>query len=254
MNNILAIAKNTFKETIRDKVLYGIVGFAVLFLISTIFISALSLGEDVKVVRDLGLAGIYVFTILITIFLGTPLISKELEKRTIYIILSKPVSTLQFILGKALGLLLGISLNLSIMTVLYLAIVLFKGGGFDGVAMFSILLLLFEVILFISLTVLLSTFTTPLAGTIYSVIILYTGHSLSMLKTASIESGNIFSKALGSAAYYLFPNLEKFNLRNTVVYGNIPSAGQIIYPVIYALCFSVILLWLANIALKKQDL
>lgn len=254
MHNIFTIAKNTFKETIRDRVLYGIIGFAVLFLASTFFISSLSLGEDIKVVRDLGLAGIYIFTILVTIFLGTPLIYKELEKRTIYIILSKPVTTLQFLAGKSLGLFMGIVLNVSLMTILYLIIVAIKGGGFDAIALFSIFLLLFEVILFIALSVLFSVFTSPLAGTIYSVIILYTGHSLSLLITAADKSGNGFVKVIAYLAYYLFPNLEKFNFRNSIIYGTLPNSGQILFPVIYSLCFSVILLWLANLALKKQEL
>lgn len=254
MNNIFVIAKNTFKETIRDKILYGIFGFAILFLISTVFISSLSLGEDIKVVRDFGLAGIYVFTIIITIFLGTPMIHKELERKTIYVILSKPVSTLQFLLGKALGLFLGVILNLSFMTALYLAIVALKGGGFDSISLFSILLLVFEVILFIALAMFFSAFTTPLAGTIYSAIILYTGHSLSLLTTAANKSDNTFERAVAYIAYYLFPNLEKFNIRNSVIYGILPSSGQIIFPIIYSVCFSIVLFWLANLVLKQQEL
>jgi ABC-type transport system involved in multi-copper enzyme maturation permease subunit len=253
-NNIYVIAKNTFKETVRDKVFYGIAAFAILFLGMTIFISSLSLGKDIKVTKDLGLAGIYVFSLLITIFMGSSLISKELEKKTLYIILSKPVTSLEFILGKFFGLLASITINVLVMTVIYLAIVAYKDGGFDYLSLFSILLLIFELSIFITLTTLFSTFTSPMACTIYTVIILYTGHSLSLLTNAADKAGSSIGKALAYSVYYIFPNLEKFNIRNSIVYGIMPNASQIIFPIVYATCFSVIILWLTNLALKKQEL
>jgi ABC-type transport system involved in multi-copper enzyme maturation permease subunit len=191
---------------------------------------------------------------MITIFLGSSVIYRELEKKTIYIILSKPVSTLEFIIGKFVGLLVSMKINILLMTGVYLAIVAYKGGGFDYISLLSVILLLFELSIFIALTILFSTFTTPLATIIYSVIILYIGHSLSLLTAAAEKSGNAFAKAISFAVYYLFPNLEKFNIRNIVVYGTLPNAAQIIFPIIYALCFTSIFLWLANLALKKQDL
>jgi len=253
MNNIISIAKNTFKETIRDKILYGILCFAVLFLASTTVFGSISLGEDVKVVKDFGLAGIYIFSIIIAIFLGTSLIYKELEKRTLYVILSKPVSVMQFILGKFLGLWSSVTLNVVLMTIVYLIIVYIKGGGIDYSALFANLLLIFELSIFVSLTIVFSTFTTPLAGTIYSIIILYIGHSMSILKQFTAKAG-IFIKYFLDAIYYIFPNLEKFNFRNEVVHGTLPNSAQIIYPFIYSVLFSAVLLYLAVAALKKQEL
>lgn len=252
MNNILTITKNTFKETIRDKILYGIVAFALLFLLSTVFFGSISLGEDIKVVKDFGLAGIYIFSVIITIFLGTSLIYKEIEKRTLYIIFSKPVSHFQFLLGKFFGLFLSVGLNIILMTIVHLVVVYFKGGGVDFLSLWAIFLLIFEIGLFIAIAILFSTFSTPLAGAIYSVILLYIGHSLSTLHKYA-EKSNFAFKYLSDAVYYLFPNLEKFNLRNTVVHGIIPSSSEIIYPTIYAILYISILLWLATISLKKQE-
>jgi Cu-processing system permease protein len=140
------------------------------------------------------------------------------------------------------------------MTIIYLIIVAYKGGGIDYISLFSILLLLFELAIFAALTILFSTFTTPLASTLYSIVILYIGHSLSILLKAGLKSGNLIEKWLVYFVYYVFPNLEKFNLRNQIVYGILPNAGQIIYPVIYSICLTATLLWLTVIALKKQDL
>ncbi|MFA6963315.1 MAG: ABC transporter permease subunit [Patescibacteria group bacterium] len=253
MNNIFVIAKNTFKETIRDKIMYGILGFALLFLLSTLFFASISLGEDIKVVKDLGLAGIYIFSIIIAIFLGSSLIYKEIEKRTLYIMLSKPVSTIQFITGKYLGLLLSLLLNLGLMSIIYLAVVYFEKGGFDYLALWAILLNFFELSIFISLAILFSTLTTPLASTIYSIIVLYIGHSLSLVKKAAEKSPEIL-RWVADGVYYLFPNLEKFNVRNFIVYNISPTSAQIIYPVLYSLLMTGILLWLANLLLKKRDL
>lgn len=253
MNNIISIAKNTFRETIRDKILYGILAFAFLFLGSTIFFGSISLGEDIKVVKDFGLAGIYIFSVIIAIFLGTSLVYKEIEKKTLYIIFSKPVAIYQFVVGKFFGLWLSITLNVLLMTIVHLIIVKIKGGGFDLIALYAILLLIFELAVFVALTILFSSVTTPLAGTIFSIIILYIGHSLEMLKKYA-EKASEAMKIFANTVYYILPNLEKFNLRNSVVHDVTPSSGQIIYPIIYSILYVVVLLWASSLALKKQDL
>lgn len=253
MKNIIVIAKNTFKETIRDKILYAILAFAFLFLASTYFLGSISLGEDIKVVKDLGLAGIYIFSIIIAVFLGTSLIYKELEKRTLYIIISKPVTFIDFVVGKFLGLWAGLTLNIALMTLAYLIIVKIKGGGIDYISLYSILLLIFEVAIFIALTILFSSFTTPLAGAIYSILFLYIGHSLLLLKQSAEKSEGLV-KYLAEGAYYILPNLEKFNIRNSVVYGVSPNGGEVIYPIVYSVIYTSIFIWLAVLALKKQEL
>jgi ABC-type transport system involved in multi-copper enzyme maturation permease subunit len=253
MKNIIVIAKNTFKETIRDRILFGILAFALLFLMSTILFGSISLGEDIKVIKDFGLAGIYIFSIIITIFLGSSLIYKEIEKRTLYIIFSKPVSVSQFIVGKFLGLLASISLTVVLMTAAYLLIVYVKGGRIDYLSLWSTLLLLFELAVFIALTILFSTFTTPLAGTIYAIIILYIGHSLGLLHKFGERAGGI-QKYLSDLIYYIMPNLEKFNLRNSLVHNISPRSGEITSAILYSIFYSAILLYLAIVSLKKQDL
>jgi len=253
MNNILTIAKNTFRETIRDRILYGILAFAFLFLASTILLGSISLGEDVKIVKDLGLAGIYIFSIIISVFLGTSLVYKELEKRTIYVLISKPVSITHFVIGKFLGLWLALILNIGLMSIAYLAIVAIKGGGLDFISLLSILLLVFEIAIFIALSILFSSFTSPLAGAIYSIIFIYIGHSLEMLKKY-VEKSGVFLKYAGNVAYYILPNLEKFNIRNSVVHGIAPSLSQMIYPILYSIIFVAIFIWLATLCLKRQEL
>ena len=126
MNAILTIAKNTFRETIRDKVLYVILAFAILIIVSTIFFGSISLDQDIKVIIDLGLAGIFLFGIIIAIFIGTNLVHKEIDKRTIFLIFSKPIAKYQFVLGKFLGIAATLLLVTVAMAGVFLILLLIK--------------------------------------------------------------------------------------------------------------------------------
>lgn len=253
MKNIIVIAKNTFRETIRDRILYSILGFALLFIISTIYFGSISLGEDLKIIRDFGLAGIYIFSIIIAVFIGTSLVYKEIEKRTLYITLSKPVSRAQFIIGKFLGLMISLTMVIALMAIVYLVVVAAKGGGFDWRGLIAIAMTLPEIAIFIALSILFSTFSTPLASTIYAVLLLYIGHSLEMALKYFNKTGSI-GKPIFLAIYYLLPNLEKFNLRNIVVHQIAFSWPQIVSSIMYCLIYLTLILLLANWSLSKQEL
>lgn len=253
MKSILIIAKNTFKECVRDKILYSILGFALLFIISTIFLGSISLGEDLKIIRDFGLAGIYIFSIIITIFIGTSLVYKEIEKRTLFITLAKPVTRSKFILGKFVGLFLSVTLVTALMLTVYLIVVASRGGGFDWRGLVATTMLLPEIAVFIGLSILFSTFSTPLASTIYAIMVLAIGHSL--------ESTLLYLKKIGGASYYIFqglyyilPNLEKFNLRNLVVHDSPINSQGIVFALAYGFAYSILLLIVANWSLNKQEL
>jgi len=253
MNNIITIAKNTFKETIRDRILYAILAFAVLFIASTVVFGSLSLGEDVKVIKDFGLAGIYIFSIIITIFSGVSLIYKEIEKNTLYLILSKPISKTQVIIGKYFGLLSSVTLTTLLMALVCLVVVSLKGGGLDATSLLAILLNIFEISIFISISILFSAIFTPLLSTIFSIIILYIGHSLDMLLKFADKSESL-ARYLVYPIYYLLPNLEKFNIRNLVVHGELISASEYLLAIFYAIIYSAILLYLAKVALEREEL
>lgn len=253
MKNIFVIAKNTFRAAIRDRILHGILVFALLFILFTIFLGSISLGEDLMVIRSIGLAGMYLFGMIITIFLASSLISLEIERRTLYLILSKPVSATELILGKFVGLFAAIALITICMSAVYLGVVWYKGGGFDAASLASIVLQLFETGLFIAITTLFSTFATPFAAAMYGILVLYIGHSLSIL----LQYVQYRGAALNTAAhivYYIVPNLEKFNVRNIVVHDMPVSVGMIALAGLYAALYAIVLLYLAKHVLGKKDL
>src|SRR3989344_3536995 len=124
MRVILVIAKNTFRETIRDRILYGILGFSLVYVAITYLLSRISLG-DPAILKSFGLAGIYFFGSIITIFLGASIVYKEIERRTLYFVFSKPVSRLQFILGKFFGLFTAVAMAIALMAFIYLLVIFY---------------------------------------------------------------------------------------------------------------------------------
>lgn len=253
LRHIIAIAKNTFRETIRDRVLYAILVFSLIFLGFTLIISSISLGTDLHVMRSLGLAGMYLFSVIITVFLGTSLIYKEIEKRTLYFILAKPISRGEVVIGKFIGLLASVSVCVLGMFLVYLGMIAYKGGGFDVVALLSGLYTLFDLSVLIALSILFSTFATPLASAMYAIVIIYVGHSLDVIMQAVRTSGPI-AKGIANVMYYLLPNLQKFDIRNLVVYGMHPSLASVISVFAYAAVYCAVLLYIATLSFRTREL
>jgi ABC-type transport system involved in multi-copper enzyme maturation permease subunit len=253
-HNVYVVTKSTFKESVRDKVLYAILAFAFIFISFSIFLGSISLGQDLHVVRSIGLAGIYLFGLLLSIFLGATLVYKELERRTLYFVLSKPITHGQFILGKFFGLFASVALSIAGMAVVYLGVVAFEGGGFDSLALLAVLFELFELGLLIAISIFFSTCTRPLAATIYTILAVYVGHSLSTVVDTTTRLQNTFFIAGAKVMYYLLPNLEKFDIRDMVVYYGVPTHLEVLAVFGYALVYTAILLLAATILLKKREL
>ncbi|OGN01391.1 MAG: hypothetical protein A3B91_03630 [Candidatus Yanofskybacteria bacterium RIFCSPHIGHO2_02_FULL_41_29] len=253
MKNTLVIAKSTFRQTIRDKILYGIVVFALIFLGSTVVLGSLSLGEEVFVIRNLGLAGIYIFGLIITIFLGATIVYDEVEKRTTYFLLSKPVSRADVVMGKFLGLLAAVSITTLLMLGAYLLTVVLSGGNFDYLSIGAVFLQIMEMAVLIAILILFSVFTTPLAATIYTILILYIGHLLPLIKQYALNSG-LVAKYILTAVYYIFPNLEKFDIRNLIVHQIQVSFKESAISVGYAVIYVVLVVYLAQLLLNKKEL
>lgn len=254
MKNILVIARNTFKEVMRNRILYAILGFAFMFVLFALYLGTISLGEDIVVMKNVGLAGIYLFGLIITIFVGVSILYKEIELRTLYVILSKPVKRGQVVVGKFLGLLGAVSLTTLLIFIVYLLVVWLKGGGLDWRAFWAVLLQLGELSIFIALTMLFSTFSTSLASIIYAVIVLYIGHSLDLLVKFAQRKGGDIAYNFSLVIYYLFPNLEKLNIRNIAAYSDPLNYANIAGALIYALVYTALVLWAAAIIFNRREL
>ncbi|MDO8512914.1 MAG: ABC transporter permease [bacterium] len=252
MRNILAVAQNTFRETVRDRILYVIFVFAALMIIGSTLAGSISLDQDIKVMKDFGLASIFLFSILMAVFIGTNLVYKELDKRTIFLLLSKPVKRSDVIIGKFFGLAATMLVMILLMSIFYIGLIKYKTGQWDILSLQAIGFNYLEVLLMIGLTLMFSTFTAPISSAIYSLLLFLIGHSSSTIMHI-VKTSTGFSKYLLEAAYYVFPNLEKFNIRNNVVYGIGASLEQTLLAIAYSAVYCIFLIYLGIAILKKQE-
>ena len=251
--NIKGLVLNTFKESARNKMFYLLVFFGILFALSSKLVSFLTLGDAMKVLKDTGLAAINFFCVLIAIFTGITLVYKEIEKKTVFNILSKPVSRDEFIIGKFLGLALTMLTALGAMAVIFFAFVAFNGGGFDSKIALYFFMLFLELLIIVALSLFFSSFTTPILSFIFTVSIyligqvIWTYNEFKSLLTAPLW--RTFTQVL----YYLLPNLHKFNIKNEVVLGTAINPWSILYAVLYALAYVLALLAITILVFRRRE-
>lgn len=252
MNGIWAIAKNSFREAIRDRIFVGLIGFGIAYVLTIIFMAKISLGEALMI-KSFGLAGVYLFGLLTTVFLGSSIIYRELDRRTAYFILSKPIPRKNLILGKFLGLCLAITLNLALMSILYLIVIASQGLGFDLPGLISIAYELGEMILLSAFLTFLSVIVSPLPATIIATMAVLAGHSLHTVMVQA-QHVNGITLAFVSTVYYLFPNLDKFDLRSLAAHGVLPGLDLAWPTGLYLIAYTSFLLILAVIFLRRKEL
>jgi ABC-type transport system involved in multi-copper enzyme maturation permease subunit len=253
MSRVAVIAFNTFKENLRDKILYNLVFFALLLIGSSVLLSTLTIGERSKIITDLGLASINLFGVVIAIFVGIGLVNKEIERRTIYTILAKPVSRLEFLIGKYAGLTLTLLVNVSVMVVGFLLTLLVTQSKVAP-ALFNALGLIFvELLVITAVAVLFSTFTTPTLSAIFTMAIYVIGHLTADLKDLAMKLPNILTKGILQALYYVLPNLEYFNRKGQAVHGIPIELSYVATAVVYGLAYGAVVLFLAGVIFQRRD-
>ena len=196
---IKTIAINAFREAIRDKILYNLLIFAVIVIAVSVLVGRLTIGQDQRVIKDIGLAAMSVFGLLIATFVGTSLVHKEIRRKTVYTIFSKPIHRFEFILGKYCGLLLTILVDVVIMAfVLFIALILHRAlfpysvrGAMEPIALLKgIALIFFELMLITSIAILFSTISTPTLSIFFTLGVYVIGHLTVDLKELG-EASNI---------------------------------------------------------------
>jgi len=220
LRKIAYVALNTYRETVRDKVLYNLVLFALLMIGSSYALGAISVYQEIKIIKDLGLASISIFGMVIAIFIGTGLVSKEIDKRTLYGILPKPISRSQFLLGKYFGLCLTLLVNVGVMTMgLYLLLFLMKEPFAPGLLK-AIFLIYLELALLVAVGILFSTFTSSVLAGLFAGFVYVAGYFSSDLKNLDSVVESAFLPQVTFVLYYLLPNFKNFDVKAAVVAGD----------------------------------
>jgi ABC-type transport system involved in multi-copper enzyme maturation permease subunit len=251
--SIRAIIQNTFKEATRNKIFYLLVVFGILFAISSKFVSMLTVGDPVRVLKDTGLAAIDFFCVLVAVFTGINLVYKEIEKKTIYNILSKPVSRDGFILGKFLGLALTVLVALASMAAVFFLFVYAASGSFDWRLLLYFLMLFLELLIVIALSLLFSSFTTPILSFIFTLSLYLIGQVLWTFNEFRPLLATPASRWLTTGLYYLLPNLEKFNIKDAMVMGTPLSPGLLLSAALYAAVYITALLLLTMAIFRRRE-
>ncbi|MCL5966799.1 MAG: ABC transporter permease [Deltaproteobacteria bacterium] len=251
---ILSIAANTFRETVRNKILYGILAFALVVIGLTWFLASLSVGEMTRIIADVGLACIHVFGVVMAVFLGISLVSREVERKTVYLILSKPVPRWEFVAGKAAGL----SGTLALMTLAMAAALFAIHAAYGGSAEPGIFVasagIFMELVLIVCLASFFSTFTTPILSAIFTLSLVLIGHISKDLVVFGERSSSAALRWGGRFLFYALPNLEVFNWKNAVVYGEARSPALIAGVGGYFVFYCAAVLLAACLIFSRKDL
>lgn len=248
---VKSIASNTFRETVRDKLLYSLIGFSILTIAASLLAGSVSLGQDARVIQNFGITALLVFLLIITVFIGTQLVYREVERKTIYLALSKPLSRETFYLGKYFGLCLTILVSALIMGTVFLMILRWKTGVISTPVVWATSFVILEAWLLTAVGLLFSSFTSALASAVYTFGVALIGHSATTIWVLSQKSQG-FLRYLLETVYYIFPNLEKFNLRNEIVYNFQPDSTQVLLTLAYFLTYTAAIL-LAGLAIFRRD-
>lgn len=249
----LTIALNTYREAVRDRILYVLLFFAGATILASKALGYISLGQDVKIIADISLAAISVFGALIAIFVGTNLVHKEIDKRTIYTILSQPVWRYEFVLGKYLGLAMLIATVTAAMGVGAGAYIVFQGGEVNITYVEAVLLIYCKLLLITGLSVLLSTITSPILGAIVVLTAYFMGHATGIMVDLPAHFDGTRSKEIIEAAYYIVPNLGNFDVWREYANGVSVPHTYVLWTVGYATVYTTILLYLATVAFQSKD-
>ena len=249
-----SIALNTFKEAVRDRILAVFFLFAVLLMASSTVLAWLTVGSELKIVTDVGLAAEAFFATLIAIFVGINLVYKEVDKRTIYAVLAKPVPRWLFIVGKYLGLMAVLIVAIALMSFFYLGLVWWKGGVLPLHLVGALMLSVFEVSVVTAIAIVFSAFVPPIEAAILTAGLWAIGH-LTWGLTGLIE--RIPSPAAGTVIgllYYVLPDLETFNIRSQVVHDQPVALSYYLSALIYAAAYTAAMLTLAVLIFRRRDL
>ncbi len=218
MTKVMAIALNTFKEAVRDRILYAILVFALVMLAGSTILVRLSVGGEEKILKDLGLACISIFGLVIALFLGIGLVSKEIERRTVYTMISKPISRYQFILGKYLGLVTTLLVNVLVMAVGLVALAYVWEGTSSPSLLLAVLFIFLELMLVTALALLFSTFSSPALSAIFTLCLFVAGHLSADLRLFAVHLGGAVTTSAAEALYFLLPNFSYLNLKDRAVH------------------------------------
>lgn len=253
MWSIGVIALNTFRENLRDKILYNLLLFAVFLIGGSAVLGKLTVMEQDKIMTDAGLAAINMVGVVIAIFVGIGLVNKEIERRTIYTIIARPIKRFDFLLGKYLGLVTTLVVNIAIMLLVYLGVLFFYHIPLHISLLQAVQLMFVELLIVTATALLFSTFSTPSLSAMFTVGLYVVGHLMSDLRGVAEKNTSDVMKIVVTGLYYICPNLEMLNIKGQAAAGVPVSLAFQSLATVYGLFYASFLLAIACIIFQRRD-
>lgn len=253
---IWAIAANVFLEVIRDRILYLVGLFALVMVAATGLLPEIAAGTEDKLTLDLGLAAINVFALVVVVFVGAGLINKEIERRTVLVLIAKPVNRLEFVIGKHLGLSVVIAVLLLLLTVIYLGVLSVNQIAFSLASLLlAVLFMLLEMMLLSAFAILFGVFTSSLLATLLTFAMYLMGHLSRDILALGQLADNPNIKQITDATYLILPDLARLNLKNQAIYGLqlLPSPLELASHAVYALLYTILLIVLSIMVFSRRQ-
>jgi Cu-processing system permease protein len=257
MRRVGVVALNTFREAVRDRVLYNLVFFALLMMTAAIVVGQISIGIEDSVIVSLGLSAISVIGLLIAVFIGVALVSKEMDKRTLYALLAKPVRRWEFLLGKFGGLVLTLAVNTAAMALGLLLVMLYVKHSLertDTVVLVAVYFILLKLALVVALALLFSCFTTSLLAILYTAGLYIVGLYVQELKNLPVDVMSpgmaLFTRRLA----YLLPNFENYNVMAMAAHGRAVPSALILQNTLYTAVYCAVVLSVAAVVFSRKNL
>lgn len=253
MGAIGVIALNAFRESLRDKILYNLVLFAGLLIGLSVLLADLSITEHHKVIADMGLAAINLIGVIIAIFVGISLVNKEIERRTIYTIMARPISRTLFIMGKYFGLALTLSVNMAVMLAVFLLTLWLYHVPIERSLFQAVQLMFVEILIVTAIALFFSTFTSSTLSAIFTLGLYVIGHLTADLRSMVANSEGGVGKAVVDLLYYLCPNLEMLNIKGQAAVGVSMAPEYMMLASLYGLLYAGVLVTGACVVFQRRD-
>ncbi len=266
MRAILLVARHVFTDSVRDRVLYAFVAFAVVLIAVAYLIAQLTAGQDVKIIKDLGLAAISIVGLFIAIFIGIGLVWKEIERRSLYAVLAKPVQRHQFVLGKYLGLLLTLVVNVGLMTIAYYGVLAalaatmppaarqaWEAPATDPRLLLAVLLILAELGVVTAIALFFSTFSSPFLSAALTVGLWVAGQFVTELRGIGAAIASPAAGAVGAAIARVLPDFAVFDIKAAVVHAQPIGAAYVVVALAYATLYIAVFVTGGVLVFARRD-
>lgn len=253
---IWTIASNVFLEVVRDRILYVVGVFAIVMVMAITMLPEVAAGTENKLILDTGLAAINLLSLFVVVFIGTGLINKEIEKKTVLVLIAKPVSRFEFILGKHLGLSLVMAVLIGSLTAVMLSLLAFSGVPFQlNLMLLAVLFMFIEMLLLIAAAMMFGTITSTVLATLMTLATFAVGHETrNILELDKIAESESFRR-IAEGLFLVLPDLERLNLKNEIANGFVapPSGGGLLENAAYGLIYTALLLTITVIIFERRQ-